>query len=138
MFGQFVELTDRTQEDDLVASIASMRVASAAFRQTTRFSSRIKLTIFVAENGATKGQIRSQCEDISETGMGLILTESLNVGGDYWVAFDKGEVEITGLVHVRCVRCRMIEQGRFETGFRFYNSLTLPSTIVRQHDDELY
>jgi hypothetical protein len=137
MFGQFIELTDRTSLDDLARNIAAMRVESAAFRQATRFQMRLKLSIFLTQRGATKGQLRAECEDISESGMGLVLAEALQVGNDYWIAFDKEPIEIPGPVHARCVRVRMLDQGKFETGFRFYNGLILPGSVKQSHDDDI-
>lgn len=136
MLGQYIEPTDRNRFDELAACIAAMRIESAAYRRSTRFQKKLRLSIFLTKRGATKGQLRGEIDDISKSGVGLVLPRPLDVGSDYWIALDK-DSEIPGLLQVRCVRVRMLDTERFETGFRFYNSIELPGSIKQAVDDEI-
>lgn len=136
MLGQFIDPTDRTSFDDLAACIAAMRVEAAAFRRSTRFRKKFRMSIFLTRRGATKGQLRGELDDISESGLGAVLSRPLEVGSDYWISLDK-EADIAGLLHARCVRVRMLDKERFETGFRFYNAVEMPGAVKATIDDEI-
>ena len=62
--------------------------------------------------------------DISQQGCQVLFSTPLQVGSIYWLEFDGADVAI-GSVMSRCLRCRLVREDAFETGFQFFEKVCL-------------
>ncbi len=78
-------------------------------------------------------KIQGVTGDISEGGCRAMFPLPLKVGDIYRLKFDHSQVEIP-LVFARCVRCRLVRETAFETGFSFFQPITLPDNLSEGED----
>ncbi len=62
--------------------------------------------------------------DISSGGCKAMLPIPVKVGDIYRLQFENGRVNLP-LLFVRCIRCRLISEDAFETGFSFFNPISI-------------
>ena len=58
------------------------------------------------------------------------------VGDVYRLEFDREQLDLP-LTFVRCVRCSLLEEERFEVGFRFFTLIALPRNVKVAHSKAL-
>lgn len=62
--------------------------------------------------------------DVSPGGCRLMTSVPLRVGDVYKLEFEKGELDLP-ILFARCLRCRLVREDAFESGFAFFNSIKL-------------
>ena len=65
--------------------------------------------------------------DLSPGGCRLMSSVPLSVGDVYKLEFEKGDLDLP-IVFARCLRCRLIREDAFESGFAFFTPIKLEST----------
>ena len=73
--------------------------------------------------------------NISPKGCQAMFPVPLEVGDMYRMLFDKEQFDIP-TTFVRCIRCRLISEDEFETGFSFFSSITLPENLLSKKKPE--
>ena len=68
--------------------------------------------------------------DLSDGGCRMLSSIPLMAGDMYWLTFDDAEFQI-GALFARCLRCRMVQEEVFESGFAFLSTVDLQSAIQR-------
>lgn len=69
--------------------------------------------------------IQGACSDLSTGGGCRLISDAPPAVGDiYWIRFEKN-VDIPS-VFARCIRCRLLREDAFESGFQFFSEMTLP------------
>lgn len=64
--------------------------------------------------------------DISQSGMGALFPIPSRVGDVYRLQVDQKQVDLP-LTFARCVRCRLVREGAYESGFQFFAPVSLPT-----------
>ncbi|MEM1072431.1 MAG: PilZ domain-containing protein [Planctomycetota bacterium] len=96
-------------------------------RQRSSERAALKLAVAVAPGNASQsreGSIDGVTGDISAGGCGLMTDIPLRVGDLYRLTFEKTELDLP-TVFARCVRCRLVREDAFESGFSFFTKLEL-------------
>ncbi len=74
--------------------------------------------------------------DISSGGCRAMFPAPLKIGDIYRLYFDRDVVDIP-MVFARCMRCKLISEDSFETGFSFFTRVILPETIESEENISL-
>jgi hypothetical protein len=96
-------------------------------RQRSSERASIKIGVSIAPANASQageGAMDGVTGDISTGGCGLMTSRPLRVGDVYRLTFEKGEVDLP-TVFARCLRCRLIREDAFESGFAFFTKVDL-------------
>lgn len=64
--------------------------------------------------------------DVSTGGCRLMTSRPLRVGDVYQLRFDKQELDLP-IIYARCLRCRLVREDAFESGFVFFEKVELSS-----------
>jgi len=64
--------------------------------------------------------IEGRCRDVSATGCGILSNRAPRVGDVYLLDFDKTNRVVAPSVYGRCVRCHLLSENAFESGFAFF------------------
>jgi len=122
---------------DAIESLGELQenTSQAILRQ--RSSERITLrTKVVVRPGNASDRFRFSVEgltgDISNGGCQILLARPILPGDIYWLSFTEPQVTIGSLL-ARCMRCRMVQEEAFESGFRFFHDIDLANAL--QHED---
>lgn len=62
--------------------------------------------------------------DVSPGGCRIMTSVPLRVGDVYKLEFEKGELDLP-ILFARCLRCRLVREDAFESGFAFFNTIKL-------------
>lgn len=62
--------------------------------------------------------------DVSPGGCRIMSSVPLRVGDVYKLEFAKGELDLP-ILFARCLRCRLVREDAFESGFAFFNTIKL-------------
>ena len=62
--------------------------------------------------------------DVSPGGCRIMTSLPLRVGDVYKLEFAKGELDLP-IVFARCLRCRLVREDAFESGFAFFTPIKL-------------
>lgn len=73
-------------------------------------------------------KVKGVTGDISESGCGLLLPIPGRVGDIYRLEFERSKIDLP-MIFARCVRARLVREGAFEGGFRFFAPISLPRTL---------
>ena len=73
--------------------------------------------------------IKGVTGDVSNGGCLVLLPRPMLSGDVFWLDFSEGELREIGSVFGRCMRCRYISEGYFETGFRFFNNVDIACVL---------
>ena len=97
-------------------------------RAHERVDTRVRLVIQHGDSSRL-GDLRIQAytSDFSAGGCCVISTAPVGVGDIFRLSFDSSQVDVP-LVFARCVRCRLLREDAFETGFAFFSPVTLSET----------
>ncbi|MEO1584185.1 MAG: PilZ domain-containing protein [Planctomycetota bacterium] len=98
-------------------------------RSAERQAVRINVTIRPG-NSSERGpdaDIAGVTGDVSSNGAGLMTSRPIRVGDVYQLVFEKGELDLP-IVYARCMRCRVVREDAFESGFSFFDKITLTPT----------
>jgi c-di-GMP-binding flagellar brake protein YcgR len=76
-----------------------------------------------------QSEIRGTTADISEGGCQAVLPAPCGVGDVFFLEFDRQALDLPQ-VFARCLRCRLVREDAFETGFCFFTPITLPVELL--------
>ncbi|MCA9273823.1 MAG: PilZ domain-containing protein [Phycisphaerales bacterium] len=62
--------------------------------------------------------------DVSPGGCRVMTSVPLRVGDVYRLEIEKGELDLP-ILFARCLRCRLVREDAFESGFAFFNTIKL-------------
>lgn len=122
-----------SMDDDLGSALDSLRELEQSVDESIlrrRSSERIKIATRVDVQHANSSErdalhIEGLSGDISNGGCQLLLPRPILAGDIFWLDFTVGEAASLGTLFARCQRCRLISEGSFEAGFRFFTNLDL-------------
>lgn len=96
-------------------------------RSSERASCKVHLIIRPGNaSDAHRAAIEAVTGDVSSGGCRLMTSEPLRVGDIYKLAFEKGELDLP-IIFARCLRCRLVREDAFESGFAFFTKIELAS-----------
>ncbi|MGP1273040.1 MAG: PilZ domain-containing protein [Phycisphaerales bacterium] len=96
-------------------------------RSSERASAKIGVRIAPGNaSDADRPALEGVTGDISTGGCRLMSARPLLVGDIYRLTFDRGEFDLP-TVFARCVRCRLVREDAFESGFAFFTKVELAS-----------
>ncbi|MFT6040661.1 MAG: c-di-GMP-binding flagellar brake protein YcgR [Gammaproteobacteria bacterium] len=88
-------------------------------------------------NASARGELplSGKTNDISEGGCSAIFPSAILPGDIFQLQFDAKAIDVP-VVFAHAMRCRMLKEGSFETGFRFFSPVVIKP---RMHgSDELF
>jgi len=100
-------------------------------RQRAHFRIAIKAGVTLQPGNASElldFKVRGVTGDISEGGMGALFPVPTRVGDVYRLQVDRDRMNLP-LVFARCVRCRLVREGAYESGFQFFAPIGLPDNV---------
>ncbi|MFK7959452.1 MAG: PilZ domain-containing protein [Phycisphaerales bacterium] len=74
-------------------------------------------------------KVQGMTSDISGGGTQLLLPLPMRVGDTYRLSFDRSEVDLP-MLFGRCVRCRLIREEAFESGFAFFQPVEVSERLL--------
>jgi c-di-GMP-binding flagellar brake protein YcgR len=101
-------------------------------RQRKHFRVSIKAGITVQPGSASEAmrlKVRGTTGDVSEGGLGALLPLPLGVGDVYRLEFDRDKLDLP-LMFARCVRCRLVREEAYESGFTFFSLISIPDNLL--------
>lgn len=102
----------------------AIRKQRSSERQTLRI--RVEVLPGNASDRTPGSTIEAVTGDISTGGSCLMTSCPLRVGDVYQLRFEKGELDLP-IVYARCLRCRLVREDAFESGFVFFEKVELSS-----------
>lgn len=115
--------------EDVLSSILELKANLPEEIVKQRSSQRLEIRAKVTArpgNSAERFEIEyaGVTGDVSQNGCQVLFTLPLQVGSVYWLSFDSDDLTI-GSVMARCLRCRLVREDAFETGFQFFEEVYL-------------
>lgn len=101
-------------------------------RQRAHFRLAIKAGITLQSGNASQlldFKVRGVTGDISQGGLGALFPIPTGVGDVYRLELDRDRLDLP-LTFARCVRCRLVREGAYESGFSFFTPISLPENAV--------
>jgi hypothetical protein len=71
-----------------------------------------------------KPTVEAVTGDVSSGGCQVMSALPLSVGDVYKLEFEKGELDLP-TIYARCLRCRLVREDAFETGFAFFTPVKI-------------
>jgi len=104
--------------------------AFVAQRASERLDIRTKVAIRSGNCSARHlSVIHGVTQDISNGGCMVLTTQPILAGDIFWLVFDDSHVSVEPILG-RGMRCRMVQEGTFECGFRFFEEIDLSAATV--------
>ncbi len=75
-------------------------------------------------SAAGESAVEGLTGDVSPGGCRVMSSVPLRVGDVYKLEIEKGELELP-ILFARCLRCRLVREDAFESGFAFFNTIKL-------------
>ncbi len=100
-------------------------------RQRSHFRLSIKASVVLQAGNASellRFKVKGVTGDISEGGLSAVFPIPVRVGDIYRLQFDRQTLDLP-LTFARAVRCRLIREDAFETGFSFFSAISLPQNL---------
>ena len=131
---------DESRDQDFFGMSDALQALSELERNTDaailaqRSSERIDIQarIFVRPANASQRHqftIEGVTADVSNGGCMALFSRPIMVGDMFWITFDDERLRL-GSLFARCLRCRMVREDAYETGFRFLNDVDLASALT--------
>ncbi|MBN1490692.1 MAG: PilZ domain-containing protein [Phycisphaerae bacterium] len=101
-------------------------------KQRAHFRIAIKARITMQSGNASEllnYKVQGTTGDISERGLGAIFPIAPRVGDIYRLAFNPEDITLP-LTFARCVRCRLVQEGAYDSGFVFFSAIALPENVA--------
>jgi len=108
-------------------------------RQRAHFRLAIKTGVVLQPGNASERlslKLKGVTGDISEGGCSALFPIPVKVGDIYRLEFDRKTLDLP-LTFARCVRCRLVREDAFESGFTFFSSIVLPETAPFEGESSL-
>jgi hypothetical protein len=67
--------------------------------------------------------------DISQGGFGALFPLPARVGDVYRLEFEKAKLALP-MTFARCMRCVLVREGAYESGFKFFSPIALPQNLA--------
>lgn len=99
----------------------------------------IKATVILQPGNTSDLQnlkARGTTADVSRGGCRIVFPVPMCVGDIYRLTFEDDSLGFP-LIFARCLRCRLVREGAFEAGFRFFNDVELPDSGSRGQTADL-
>lgn len=132
MLGQHLSLNGMPA-DDLLRSTLPNPLAGAAHAIAPRKAVQAAVDLRPGNSSErNKFQISGQACNVSASGFAATLQEPPIVGNIYHVTFgfDNGRKELS--IMARCVRCQLLGEDNFESGFAFFKPSAEIDNLVRE------
>ena len=100
-------------------------------RQRTSFRISIKAKVTLQPGNASellKYRVQGVTGDLSEGGCRVLFPVPVIVGDIFRLEFDRDTVDLP-LTFARCVRCLLLREDAFESGFMFFTPISLPANV---------
>ncbi len=125
-------------EDELLAELALQTSEEIKLaRAHERLAIRVKVKLLPGNaSDVVRGPIAGTTLDLSEGGCRAVFNRAPAVGDLYRARFDYPGIANT-TVFVRCVRCRLLDEESFESGFMFFQPIDLSGGTKRGESKEL-
>jgi len=97
-------------------------------RRRAHFRLAVKAGVVVQPGNASEllaFKVKGVTGDVSEGGCSVLVPIPLKVGDIYRLQFDRVALDLP-LTFARCLRCRLIREDAFESGFAFFSAIHLP------------
>ena len=101
-------------------------------RRRTHFRLTIKTAVVLQAGNASElltFKVKGVTGDISEGGVSAVFPIPVRVGDIYRLQFDRETLDLP-LTFARCVRCLLIREDAFESGFAFFTDISLPENVA--------
>ena len=96
-------------------------------KQRTNERHEIRCGVNVRPGNASdshKPAVEAVTGDVSSGGCQVMSSLPLCVGDVYKLEFEKGELDLP-TIYARCLRCRLVREDAFESGFAFFTPVKL-------------
>jgi hypothetical protein len=103
-------------------------------RQRTTHRIALRARVLIQPGNASemlKLKVKGVLGDISSGGCRIVSPLPLRVGDVYRLSFEPEELDLP-LTFARCLRCRLVREDVFETGFQFFRPVHLPAAASRR------
>jgi hypothetical protein len=98
-------------------------------RMHARVDAKLKVVVRPGNSSeALRFKLQGITADLSRGGCRLILPLPVAVGDVFRIEFESSEHRIP-LVFARCLRCRLVREDAFESGFSFFSPIELPASL---------
>lgn len=123
---------DDTQASELFRELEK-NTPEEILRQRGHF--RVTVKAGVTLHSATTSEllafeVKGATGDVSEGGCGLVFPVTIRAGDVYRLEFERAKLDLP-VTFARCIRCRFVREGVFETGFRFFTPISLPGNFAQ-------
>ena len=135
MIGQDLRKPTDAQPLDALLELQRRDAARSHNRSSERFGIQCRIDIHPG-NSSERGDakpLQAVCSDLSSGGCRLFAPHPPQVGDIYWLVFEKS-VDVSP-VFARCVRCRLLREDAYESGFQFFSEVRLPQDNRKVEDD---
>lgn len=108
-------------------------------RQRSSERASLKVNVSIEPGNASdqaRGAVAGVTGDISSGGCRVMSERPLAVGDIYKLRFERGELDLP-IVFARCLRCRLVREEAFESGFAFFTKIELASAEAERAPNEL-
>jgi len=134
MFDDFdkpVEVLGEEQAFDLLREL-ERNTPEEIRRQRAHFRVGVRANVTLQSGNASElldFKVQGVTGDVSESGIGLLAPLPMRVGDVYRLTFDRDKLDLP-VTFARCVRCRLVREGAFESGFVFFAPIGLPANLA--------
>ncbi|MHC4441607.1 MAG: PilZ domain-containing protein [Planctomycetota bacterium] len=98
-------------------------------RTHVRIAVKVGLTLQPGNSSEQQDfKVRGITGDISCGGLRVMLPIPINVGDLYRIQLDKTVIDMP-LIFARCVRCQLVRENAYESGFQFFTPIRLPENL---------
>jgi hypothetical protein len=124
---------------DSIAALAQLeqnKESSEGYRRThERTTTRVKISIQPGSSSQRhRLKVHGVTADISRGGCRALFSAPVAVGDVFWMVFDQEAINIDP-VFARCVRCAMVREDTFDTGFSFFTEVDIAAALATPEDD---
>lgn len=136
--GRPSDLFDAGRGFDMLQELERNTPAEIA-RRRVHFRVAVKARVTLRPGNASERlKFKAQCVtgDLSEGGCRVLAPVPLRVGDIYLLDFDRQALDLP-LTYARCVRCSLLREDAYESGFAFFSPVALPENLSVTEGDEL-
>lgn len=108
-------------------------------RQRAHFRLAIKAAVVLQPGNGSELRslkVKGVTGDVSEGGCSALFPLAARVGDIYRLTFDRTALDLP-LTFARCVRCRLVREDAYESGFAFFTRICLPEKVASAHESSL-
>jgi len=141
MFDDLNDLTPALSGDEAFGVLRDLErnTPDEIRRQRAHFRLAIKASVILQCGNASEMlsfKVKGVTGDVSEGGCSALFPVPTRVGDIYRLQFDRKQLDLP-LTFARCVRCRLVREDAFETGFSFFSPICLPDNVAAGRESSL-